>query len=260
MGIFNTVYDHQLLPKYTIAFGTLFKNMTLVRKNPDGTEFERYIVPFSYSPKEKFIQRTMADPELLRKEGITFPRMAFEMVGLSYDASRNLNNKQMLGVVNTTDPNNKISYFTPAPYNLTFELYITTKTIGEMLQIVEQILPAFRPDYTIAIKPLTDMPSKTLDVPITLLGEISQDTYDGAIDDQRQIIWTLQFLVKAYLFGPIKNNPVIKQVIFTKHDMSQIDETTPIVLQTATFTVVVEGKTLEEIYETDNWSIEEIFS
>lgn len=261
MGIFNSFYDNQMLTKYTVAFGTLFKDMVLVRKNPNNTEFERYTIPLSYAPKEKFIQRTLADPSLERKENITLPRMAFEMVGLSYDSQRNLNNKFIVGVLDQTDPNHKTSFYSPAPYNITFELYIITKTITEMLQIVEQILPAFRPDYTIAIKPHdAPMSNKSLDVPITLLSESSQDNYDGSIAEDRQIIWTLQFMVKGYLFGPIKKSPIIKQVIFTKHDISQIDAVTPEVIQTATFTVVVEGKTLEEIYETDNWSIEEIFT
>lgn len=259
MGIFNSHYDHQMLTKYTVAFGTLFKDMVLVRKNSNDTEFERYTIPLSYAPKEKFIQRTLSDPNLTRVENITLPRMAFEMVGISYDSARNLNNKMTIGVYDPTNPNNKTALYSPAPYNINFELYIITKTISEMLQIVEQILPAFRPDYNIAIKP-HNMQDKTLDVPITLLNEISQDNYDGDISEDRQIIWTLQFIVKGYLFGPIKSLPIIKQVIFTKHDYSQIESLTPDTIQTATFTVVVAGKTLEEIYETDNWTIEELFT
>lgn len=261
MSIFNTFYDHGTLPKYTLAFGTLFKDMQLIRKNPNGSEFERYVVPISYSPKEKYIQRIKSDPDLLRKEGFTYPRMAFEMVSISYDASRNLTNKQLMGLYNTTSGNTKTALFSPAPFNMIFELYITTKTIGEMLQIVEQILPAFRPDYTIAVKLLSD-PVLSLDVPITLTSEMSQDSYDGDIGDQRTIMWTLQFLVKGYLFGPIKNAPIIKQVIFTEHSTSQkdVDDIDLITLNTMTSTVVVDGKTLEEIYGTDDWTIETIFS
>lgn len=261
MSIFNTFYDHGILPKYTLAFGTLFKDMQLIRKNPDGSEFERYVVPISYSPKEKYIQRIKSDPDLLRKEGFTYPRMAFEMVSISYDSSRNLNNKQLMGLFNTTNGNTKTAMFSPSPFNMVFELYITTKTISEMLQIVEQILPAFRPDYNIAVK-LFSNPVLTLDVPITLMSEMGQDSYEGDIDEQRTIMWTLQFLVKGYLFGPIKNAPIIKQVIFTEHSMSQkdADDIDLITLSTMTSTVVVAGKTLEEIYGTDNWSIETIFS
>lgn len=260
MSVFSTIYDHGILTKYTVAFGTLFNNMTLIRKNEDSTEFERYNIPLMYSPKEKFIQRTQSDPELLRKESITFPRMAFELVGLSYDPSRNLNQKQLMGLFNATDPNNKIAFYSPAPYNLSFELYITTKTITEMLQIVEQILPAFKPDYHIAIK-LLDNTSRSIDVPISLMSEFGQDTYDGEINTQRTIIWTLQFLVKAYLFGPIKSYPVIKQSNFNVYNMAQIDSPDSELISEAslTATVIVAGKTLEEIYETDDWTIETIF-
>lgn len=260
MGIFNSFFDNQMLTKYTIAFGTLFKDMTLMRKNANGSEFERYVIPLSYSSKEKFIQRIKADPNLTRKENITLPRMAFEMIGLSYDSNRNINNKKLMGTFNSSDPNKKTSYYSPAPYNIQFNLYIITKTTTEALQIIEQILPAFRPDYNIAIKPHDNMQSNTLDVPITLLNESFQDNYDGEIEDERQIIWTLTFLVKGYIFGPIRDYSVIKQVEFKVYDYSQLKETSPNPLETLTFTVVVAGKTLEEIYETDNWSIEEIFT
>lgn len=261
MSIFNTFYDHGVLPKYTLAFGTLFKDMQLIRKNPDGSEFERYVVPISYSPKEKYIQRIKSDPDLLRREGFTYPRMAFEMVNISYDSSRNLNNKQLMGMYNNTSGNTKTALFSPSPFNMIFELYITTKTIAEMLQIIEQILPAFRPDYTIAVKLFTN-PVLSLDVPITLMSEIGQDSYDGDIEDQRTIMWTLQFLVKGYLFGPIKTAPIIKQVIFTEHSLAQkdVEDADLITLSSMTSTVVIDGKTLEEIYGTDDWSIETIFS
>jgi len=261
MGIFNSHFDNQMLTKYSVAFGTLFKDMTLVRKKADNTEFERYVIPLSYSIKEKFIQRIKSDPTLTRKENVTLPRMAFELTGIQYDPTRNLNNKKLMAAFNANNPNNKFAYYSPAPYNIMFNLYICTKTTTEALQIIEQILPAFRPDYNIAIKPHDDtMTSNTLDVPISLLNETYQDNYDGDIEEERQIIWTLTFLVKGYIFGPIKTNPIIKQVEFKIDEYSQINETTPTDLVTATFTVVVEGKTLEEIYETDNWSIEEIFS
>lgn len=272
MGIFNTFYDHGILTKYTLAFGSLFKDMVLRRKNSNGTEFERYTIPLTYSPKEKYIQRVLSDPELLQKNKILFPRMAYELTGISYDPGRNLNNKQLMGVFNATDPNNKLAFYTPAPYNMAFNLYITTKTIGEMLQIIEQILPAFRPDYKIAVKLLADntmaddpnanVSSISLDVPISLINEYGQDTYEGSIEDDRTIVWTLQFLVKGYLFGPIKNLPIIKQTQFTTHPISEIDvdDDDKITHSTITATVIVDGKTLEEIFETDDWDIEYIFS
>ena len=39
----------------------------------------------------------------------------------------------------------------PVPYNLDFELYAMAKQSDDALQIVEQILPYFQPDYTVTI-------------------------------------------------------------------------------------------------------------
>lgn len=262
MGVFKQHFDHSILSKYTFAFGTLFTDMVLVRKNPDGSEFERYTIPFTYAPKEKYIQRTQSDPNLTRPANITLPRMSFELVGLQYDESRNLNNKQLMSFFKSADPNNRLAYYSPAPYNMSFQVYITTKTTTEMLQIIEQILPAFKPDYRISIKLHNGYDDHIIDVPITLLNEFGQDTYDGEIQDDRTIIWTLSFLVKGYLFGPFNDKPVIKQVEFTEHPISQVNvtpDTDKVKYSQVTFTVVVAGKTLEEIYETDDWSIETVF-
>jgi hypothetical protein len=264
MSIFARFYDNEILKKYTTAFGTIFKDMEIMRKNTDNTEFERYVVPLSYAPKEKFIQRINSDPELLRQEGIMLPRMAFEMANLSYDPSRNLSNKRDISLSILNDGNKKTQLFYPAPYNMVFELYIATKTINDMLQIVEQILPAFRPDYNISVKLFSFNDQVTIDVPISLMSNIDrQDSYDGEIGDRRSIIWTLQFLVKGYVFGPINTSGkgIIKQVDMSIHDMSQVGVADPnkIELGGFTLTVVVEGKTLEEILESDDWDIETIF-
>jgi hypothetical protein len=264
MSIFTRFYYNDILKKYTTSFGTLFKDMEIVRQNTDNTEFERYVVPLSYAPKEKFIQRINSDPELLRQEGIMLPRMAFEMAQLSYDPSRNLSNKRNISLLIDNEGNKKTQLFYPAPYNMVFELYIATKTISDMLQIVEQILPAFRPDYNISVKLFSFNDQITIDVPISLLPDIQrQDNYDGDIGERRSIIWTLQFLVKGYVFGPINigGKGIIKQVDWSVHDMQQVGVPDPnkIELGGVTSTVIVDGKTLEEILETDNWSIEDIF-
>ena len=39
MSIFNTFYDHGILPKYTLAFGTLFKDMLLTLEDEENIHF-----------------------------------------------------------------------------------------------------------------------------------------------------------------------------------------------------------------------------
>ena len=74
----------------------LFRSITLVRYNPDGSENERFLVPITYAPKEIYVQRLEADPDLDKKVQITLPRMSYEMLGMTYDTSR----KQITNVKN----------------------------------------------------------------------------------------------------------------------------------------------------------------
>ena len=55
------------------------------------------------------------------------------------------------------------------------------------LQIVEQILPYFQPDYTITINTIPSMGIKR-DVPIILNNVSYEDTYDGSYTQRRAVI------------------------------------------------------------------------
>ena len=41
--------------------------------------------------------------------------------------------------------------FMPVPYNIDFQLFVMSKSGDDALQIIEQILPFFQPEYTITI-------------------------------------------------------------------------------------------------------------
>ena len=75
--------------------------------------------------------------------------------------------------------------FNPVPYNITYQLFIFTATAENGLQIVEQIVPYFQPDYTVTINMIPDMNIKR-DVPI-VLGDIQyEDNYDGDFNVEEQ--------------------------------------------------------------------------
>ena len=99
----------------------------------------------------------------------------------------------------------------PVPYNVDFELYILSKQSDDALQIVEQILPYFQPDYTVTINDNTDMGIKR-DVPVILNTVGYEDDYEGEFTARRSIIYTLAFTAKFYLYGPVTSSKVIKTV------------------------------------------------
>lgn len=263
MGVFKSHYNHGIIPKYTLAFGTLFSSIQLVKLDSNGDEKERITVPIAQSAKEKFIQRNQQDPELLRVENITLPRMGYELVSFYYDSSRNITTKQLLGVVNNTNSNVKNAFFSPAPYILQYNLYIKTKTLTELYQIIEQILPAFKPDLTISVKLFPDI-DIILDMPVSISTPSIQDNYDGAFsEEQREIMCVIPFTVKAWLFGPIKDKEIIKKIIFHYHPITEINvepDANKVEYAKVEMTVVSETKPTNQIFETDEWSIDVIYT
>ena len=206
-------FYHETMRNVIVAFGTLFNNIHLVRKNNSGTVTQTMKVPLAYGPRQKWITRLDADANLDTKVAITLPRLGFEIQNLSYDPSRKLNRVQKFKKVksSSSDSNKLDTQYMPVPYNLDIELYAMAKNSDDALQIVEQILPYFQPDYTLTIKDMTDMGIKR-DIPIILNSVNYEDNYRGDFGERRAIIYTLGFTSKFYLYGPVTSAKVIKTV------------------------------------------------
>jgi len=206
-------FYHETVRNVIVAFGTMFNNIQIVRKNNTGNIIQSMKVPLAYGPKQKYLTRLDADPSLANSTAITLPRLGFEIGALSYDATRKLNRVQKFKKVKTSssDANKLDTQFMPVPYNMDIELFAMAKNSHDALQIVEQILPFFQPDYTLTINDMTDMGIKR-DVPIILNSVGYEDNYQGDFQSRRAIIYTLSFTTKFYLYGPVTSSKVIKTV------------------------------------------------
>ena len=206
-------FYHETIRKIIVSFGTLFNDIHLVRKDNSGNVTQTMKVPLAYGPREKFLVRLREDADLTKQVAITLPRIGFEIKNLSYDSARKLNRVQRFKKVKSASSNsNKLdSQYMPVPYNLDIELYAMAKQSDDALQIVEQILPYFQPDYTLTIKDMTDM-GISRDVPIVLNSVAYEDNYRGEFGERRAIIYTLGFTTKFYLYGPVTSQKIIKTV------------------------------------------------
>ena len=205
-------FYHETMRKVVVAFGTIFNNINIVRTNSSGAVTQSMKVPLAYGPKQKFLTRLREDPNLNKKVALTLPRIGFEISGIAYDPSRKLNSIQKFKKTNNSNSGKTISsQFMPVPYNMDFELVVMAKQSDDALQIVEQILPFFQPDYTITLNDNTSM-GTTRDVPIILTGVTYSDEYEGSFEDRRVLTYTMSFTAKFYLYGPVTDQKVIKQV------------------------------------------------
>lgn len=209
--MFETPFYHETIKKIVIGFGAIFSQIKVIRRNPNNSSATPQIisVPIAYAPKEKFITRISQDPDLTGHVYTTLPRMAFEITNYSYDSNRKFgkNNK-----IICKSPEGITSTFTPVPYNIDFSLNILTKGTEDGLNIIEQILPTFSPEYTFKINAIPEM-NLIQDIPLILNSVNVSDDYEGEFGNRRLVTHTLNFTAKANLFGGISKGGVILTTI-----------------------------------------------
>ena len=207
-------FYHEILRKTIIGFGNLFNEITIKKKNDNNDVFSVIKVPLAYGPTQKFLARLEQQPNLNKPVQMTLPRMSFEFTGLVYDASRKVTTTQTFLSASTEDGKDIRKTYMPVPYNMEFELSIMCKINDDMLQIIEQILPYFQPSYNLSINLIEEIGEKR-DVPIVLENVSMQDDYEGDFSTRRALIYTLRFVAKTYLFGPVStgvSKDIIKKV------------------------------------------------
>lgn len=225
MAIANYFYN-RTTRKYIALFGTIFNKISIARYDPNtNIEVQRLIVPISYGPYQKFLARITQDPNLDRRTAITLPRMSFEINNFQYDGSRKINStKKLKSSVGVAD-----FLYSPAPYNINFSLYVMVKYAEDGVQIWEQIAPFFKPEWTETVSLIDGL--DPFDIPLILNSATSEDIYEGDFETRRSILWTLNFTMKAWYLGPVRQKSIIKFVDTRVFDnttannvfMSQID-------------------------------------
>jgi hypothetical protein len=195
--------------KAIVAFGSMFNNITIQRTDADGNVVQLQKVPLSYSPKQKFLTKIRQQPNVdTQNVQVLLPRMGFEMVSLDYDPNRKISPIQQSRTINSSTAAN--AQYAPTPYNINMILYVYAKNQDDGLQVIEQILPYFNPDYNLTIKAVPQLNIKN-DLPIILNSLGFEDDYEGDLTTRRSIIWTLSFVMKLNFYGPVSKQGIIKK-------------------------------------------------
>lgn len=198
---------HSAIRKYIIMFGNMFNDIDVTRYNNAGDATQTLRVPIAYGPKEKFLARLRQNPDITREVAIVLPRLAFEITGFNYDSTRQMNRQNRLTSVGSGN-NSLRSGWAPAPYNIDMSLYGMFANQEDAVQVVEQILPYFRPEWTNSVKIVPSL-GVYVDVPTVLQGMTIEDTYEADFQSRRAIIYTFNFTIKGYIYGPVTNKGVI---------------------------------------------------
>jgi|TARA_R100000231_G_scaffold132947_1_gene105668 hypothetical protein len=228
--MFGGHFYHATMRKSVAVFGTLFNNINVIRKDGSGGILSQIKVPLAYGPKQKFLARLDQEAGFDAPLAIKLPRMAFEISSLEIDDSQKLQKKNKIVETHGSDITKRktINHYTS--YNIGMSLFILTKNQDDGLQIMEQILPYFQPDYTVTIKPVDNFTYKQ-DVPIILDSVSIDDQYEGDFTERRVLTYQLDFTMKMKFYGPTKDVGLIREVnvdiekFGTQNIMEEIDFT-----------------------------------
>ena len=211
-----THYKNDSITKLVVAFGCLFNNVKLEQKDENGNQ-RLFTVPLSYAAKEKFVKRLTMPSSISDKTRIeiSLPRISFELTGLAYDPTRKFNKTNKTTQTNTQAATITSTY-AAVPYNFMFAVNVFTRNFEENLQIMEQILPYFSPEFIVSLKmnPLF----QSVDVPISIANTQLTQEYEGDFSTRRFIVSSYQFIAKSYIYGEVKTNYQVKEVDLNLYD------------------------------------------
>ena len=207
----NKVFYHSITRKAIIAFGVMFNNLQIRRRDASGNVVQSLRVPLAYAPKNKMLTRIAQLPDAdIARQQVQLPRLSFEVIAFEYDGARKINNMNPTSA--TVSQSQAKRVYGPTPYNLTVNLYAYAKNQDDGLQIFEQIAPAFNPDFNVTVNYIPELNIKH-DLPIILNSVSFQDDFEGEIQNRRVILWTYTFTLKLYYYGPIERQTIIRSAV-----------------------------------------------
>ena len=210
--MFGNSFYFGTIRKYVIAFGNLFNDIYVQRLDSNGNRIQTLAVPLAYGPKEKWLVRLVQDPNLDADVAITLPRMGFEITSLTYASQRKLSSTLRNSRLKTSDLDRVDTQFVPVPYDINILLSIFVRNADDGAQILEQIVPYFRPEFVTNVRLIPEM-GIVSDTPVVLQDVSIEDTYEGDFYTRRALIYNMNFSMKAYFYGPVSNSGVIKRTI-----------------------------------------------
>jgi hypothetical protein len=222
--MFGEFFYNEHIKRCVAVFGTLFNNLEIRKRDASGKVLSAMKVPIAYGPRAKFLSRIEGDTNLRDpKLALKLPRMSFEITSLDYAPEFILqkHNKRTTQISSTT----RSTVNEPIKYRIGFQLNIYSKNQDDVLQILEQILPNFKPEYTVAVKETAN--NFVSDMPFSLKSVSISDEYEGDYLTRRSLIYTIDFESYINFYGPITTSKIIKKAIVDIADKDRTEKDAP---------------------------------
>jgi len=201
----RTYYYYQALRKTITQFLDIFNDIKIKRYDENGVFTNHINVPIKFAPKERayyYIFENHQDEML--------PMISVTMNSVSFANDRMGSNYHILTKASQIDAGIMQRFLNPVPYNLGFTVFLWTKYMADVDQILEQILAYFAPHIFIRIyMPEVDF---FFDVKVVFAGASPDISTDLGEEERRIIKYTMDFTVQTYLFRPVEDYGLIKQI------------------------------------------------
>jgi len=222
--MFGEFFYNEHIKRCVAVFGTLFNNLEVRKRDASGKTLGIVKVPISYGPRAKFLARidgdkNLTDPKLAMK----LPRMSFEISSLDFTPEYNLQKHNKRTISST--PTTRTSVREPIKYRISFDLNIYSKNQDDVLQVLEQIIPFFKPEYTVAVKEVSN--NFVSDMPFSLKSVSLSDEYEGDFNTRRALIYTVNFETYINFYGHLSTNSVITKTLIDIADKDRTEKDAP---------------------------------
>lgn len=191
-----TNYYNGCIKTFITVFGMRFSNVIVNRKGKGKSK--KIIVPIEYGNRQNYLR--ILDASQSGSIDASFPRIVFELTGFSPNMQKADNESNIIKCV--TEDGEVVYTNSPIWWNVDVSMYITTKNVDDGLQIIEQIVPDFRPNEVWKIKFLDKLPIID-NVYVTLNSGSLTDNWEGGMDDRRYVVWNLSFTTTIPVYGRI---------------------------------------------------------
>lgn len=206
-GLENHFY-HSSVRRYVALFGSLFTELYIKRTAGEKEEF--ILVPIKYGSGNMYLKAPQDETRDIHQHGRSLPAMAFQLESMYKDVDRKTNPMNIIQQTEIEANGKKNFQYNRVPYNFVFELDIITKNTDDMLQIIEQVLPAFDGNLSVTIEDTTGL-SVEQDIIIRVQEIEIKDNYDDEMKS-RLLEWKITFELKGYLYKRTQLGFAIKEI------------------------------------------------
>lgn len=212
--------------RYTVLMGSLLNGLKIERIVKGK---KTYIdVPITYSVGKMYSRMQDVQDRETNRVALVLPLMTFELTNMEFDGTRQLNQTLKIREIESRNGATVRSKVNRIPYIFSYDLHVKTKTFDEMMQIMEQIVPAFENYTGVTIEDLKreDFTIES-DIRVEMLGFEFVNDFDGPLDSTKSIVEaTFRFNLYGHLYSKTQEHHQVLRVKVNAADLDRAVEST----------------------------------